>query len=128
MMYNSATLDAYSQLSPYLGEQQGWYAQVLLDKFNVKLNFINDSNGEMYNKLEKSGDLGDIILWGTDSGQYHPAIDKGLLLDWDDGMVMYVKSTYISVCNCFFNACLFYFLYKFPKSLQNDNMCHSSLL
>lgn len=66
MTYNCVTLDAYSQLSPYLGEQQGWYAQVLLDKFNVKLNFINDSSGKMYNKLEKSGEYGDF--------DYHPDI------------------------------------------------------
>ena len=80
----TVTLDVYSQLSPYLGEQQGWYAQILLDKFNVKLNFTNDSSEGMYNKLEKSGDLGDIIIWGTDSDQYHSAIDKGLLLDWEE--------------------------------------------
>ena len=42
----TVTFDVYSQLSSYFGEQQGWYAQILLEKFNVKLNFTNDSSEE----------------------------------------------------------------------------------
>lgn len=84
----TVTLDVYSQLSTYFGEQKGWYAKVLLDKFNVKLNFINDSTDDLYDRLAKSGDLGDIIIWGTDSDQYHSAIEDGLLLDWEkDGLL-----------------------------------------
>ena len=58
----TVTFDVYSQLSSYFGEQQGWYAQILLEKFNVKLNFINDSSEDMYSRLENSGDLGDIVI------------------------------------------------------------------
>ena len=80
---DTVTLNVYSQLSGYQGEQQGWFAQVLLDKFNVKLNFTNDGSEDFYSRQEKKGSLGDIIIWGTDSDQYHSAIEKGLLLDWE---------------------------------------------
>lgn len=85
---DTVTLNVYSQLSGYQGEQQGWFAQVLLDKFNVKLNFTNDGSEDFYSRQEKKGSLGDIIIWGTDSDQYHSAIENGLLLDWEkDGLL-----------------------------------------
>lgn len=84
----TVTFDVYSQLSGYYGEQQGWFAQILLDKFNVKLNFIFDGSDDFYERMASGGDLGDIILWGTDSDQYHSAIEQGLLLDWEkDGLL-----------------------------------------
>ena len=44
----TVTLEVYSQLSGYQGEQQGWFAQILLDKFNVKLDFIYDGSDDFY--------------------------------------------------------------------------------
>lgn len=82
------TLEVYSQLSGYQGEQQGWFAQVLLERFNVKLQFINDGSEDFYDRRAESGSLGDIVIWGTDSDQYHSAIEDGLLLDWEkDGLL-----------------------------------------
>ncbi len=92
----TVTFDVYSQLSSYFGEQQGWYAQILLEKFNVKLNFINDSSEDMYSRLENSGDLGDIVIWGDDSDQYHSAIAKGLLLDWEEDGRLNTYGSYIN--------------------------------
>lgn len=84
----TVTLDVYSQLSGYQGEQQGWFAQILLDKFNVKLNFTYDGSEDFYSRQAQTGDLGDIVIWGTDSDQYHSAIEDGLLLDWErDGLL-----------------------------------------
>jgi len=91
----TVTLDVYSQLSPYLGEQQGWFAQILLEKFNVKLNFINDSSEDLYDRLAKTGDLGDIVVWGADTDQYHSAIDNGLLLDWEQDGRLDTYGSYI---------------------------------
>ena len=34
----TVTLNVYSQLANYEGEQIGWFAQIMKDKFNVKLN------------------------------------------------------------------------------------------
>lgn len=79
----TVTLDVYSQLSDYQGEQQGWFAKELLDRFNVKLNFIYDGSEDFYERKAEEGDLGDIVIWGTDTDQYHSAIDAGLLLDWE---------------------------------------------
>lgn len=84
----TVTLDVYSQLSGYQGEQQGWFAQILLDQFNVKLNFTYDGSEDFYSRQAQTGDLGDIVIWGTDSDQYHSAIEDGLLLDWErDGLL-----------------------------------------
>lgn len=92
----TVTLDVYSQLSGYQGEQKGWFAQVLLEKFHVKLNFTYDGSEDFYSRKAESGNLGDIVIWGTDSDQYHSAVREGLLLDWEkDGLLeqygMYMK-------------------------------------
>lgn len=82
------TLDVYSQLSNYSGEQTGWFAKEMLDKFHVKLNIINDREESYYDKQASNGDIGDIVIWGTDSDQYQSAIQQGLLLDWEkDGLL-----------------------------------------
>ena len=39
------TLDVYSQLANYSGVQTGWIADILKDKFKVKLNIIPDGDG-----------------------------------------------------------------------------------
>ena len=41
----TVTLDVFDQLANYSGEQIGWFGQIMLDKFNVKLNIIPDSDG-----------------------------------------------------------------------------------
>ena len=84
----TVTLDVYSQLSGYKGMQKGWFAKEMLDRFNVKLNFINDGSDGFYSKQEATGDLGDIVIWGSDADQYHSAIKKGLLLDWEKNGVL----------------------------------------
>ena len=33
----TVTLDVFDQLANYSGEQIGWFGQIMLDKFNVKL-------------------------------------------------------------------------------------------
>ena len=36
----TVTLNVFDQLANYSGEQIGWFGQVMLEKFNVKLNII----------------------------------------------------------------------------------------
>ena len=84
----SVTLDVYSQLMEYNGVQTGWFADVLLKKFNVKLNYINNASDDLYDKLAATGDLGDIVIFGNDTEPYHSAINDGLLLNWEaDGLL-----------------------------------------
>jgi len=91
----TVTLDVYSQLSGYAGEQQGWFAKEMLDRFNVKLNFINDGSEDFYERMAAEGDLGDIIIFGTDTDQYHSAIDNGLLLDWESNGLLEEYGSYM---------------------------------
>lgn len=92
----TVTLDVYSQLSGYQGEQQGWFAKIMLDKFNVKLNFINDGSQEQLDSLMKEGDLGDIVIFASDTEQYQSAVKNGLLLDWEQNGLLDTYGSYIS--------------------------------
>ncbi len=83
------TLDVFSQLANYSGMQGGWIADVLLEKFNVKLNIIPDPAGQsVYDTRAENGDLGDIVVFGNNYDKYPSAIQQGLLYDWnEDGLL-----------------------------------------
>ena len=80
-------LTVFSQLANFSGPVQGWGGDLLLDKFNVILNIVPDQNGAMSTRLEE-GNLGDIVVFGADGDDYIQAIDKGLLLDWNEDDVL----------------------------------------
>lgn len=83
------TLKVYSQLCSYNGEQQGWFAKVLLDQFNVKFDYIMDYDAE------KPENIADIIIWGNQE-QYREAVEKGLLLDWEANNLLKEHGAYIA--------------------------------
>ena len=85
-------LVVYTQMSGYDGIQQGWFAQVMLEKFNVILDI--DSCSDIGEGLEQ-GFLGDIILFGMTGDKYHEAIEKGLLLDWEANDLLEEHGSYI---------------------------------
>lgn len=78
------TLNVYSQTANWNGFQTGWYAALLEDKFNVRLNIINDLEG-VYETLLESGSMGDIVVWGDNGAEYKDAVNLGLLYDWEEG-------------------------------------------
>lgn len=86
------TLTVYSQRANYSGEQTGWFAKVMLDKFNVKLNIVNDADGVFVTRME-SGDLGDIVI--LSENDYIEAIDKGLLFEWNQDDLLTEYGSYI---------------------------------
>ena len=90
----TVTLDVYDQLANYSGEQIGWFAQVMLDKFNVKLNIIPESDG-VYDTRMESGNLGDIVIWGADGDDYVQAVNKGMLFDWEEDDILADYGPYI---------------------------------
>ena len=90
----TVTLDVFDQLANYSGEQIGWFAQVMLEKFNVKLNIIQDADGVYETRME-SGNLGDIVIWGNDSDEYLQAVEKGLLYDWNEDDLLDEYGPYI---------------------------------
>lgn len=88
------TLDVYTQLANYSGEQIGWFAQVMKEKFNVVLNIIREGDGTFVTRME-SGNLGDIVVFGSDGDQYQQAIQAGLLLDWEENDLLGKYGSYI---------------------------------
>ncbi|MGN0746546.1 MAG: extracellular solute-binding protein [Aristaeellaceae bacterium] len=91
----TVTLDVFDQLANYSGEQIGWFAQVILEKFNVKLNIIPDSDG-VYETRMVSGNLGDLVIWGNDSDEYLQAVDRGMLFDWEEDDILADYGAYIA--------------------------------
>lgn len=88
------TLDVYSQLANYSGMQTGWIADILKEKFNVKLNIIPEGDGVYETRME-SGDLGDIVVWANDYDKYPNAVRAGLLYDWNDEDLLTEYGSYI---------------------------------
>lgn len=85
------TIDVFSMLANYAGEQPGWFAKLVKDKFNIKLNIIASNLAGGQQKIATmmaSGDLGDLVVFGTNGKDYQDAIKAGLLLDWTkDGLL-----------------------------------------
>ena len=94
----TVTLDVFDQLANYSGEQIGWFGQIMLEKFNVKLNIIPDPDGVYETRME-SGNLGDIVIWGNDSDEYMQAVEKGMLFDWNEDDICLITAR-ISKSTC----------------------------
>lgn len=88
------TLTIYSQLANYSGEMQGWFAKILEQKWNVKVNLVPDGDG-VYDTRMEAGDLGDIVIWGSDGADYVRAIEAGLLYDWEEDNLVQDYGPYI---------------------------------
>lgn len=78
----TVTLTVYDQSSSLSGDMNGWFADVLREKFNIKLQFraVYDAGFDAY---VEQGILGDIMVFDNES-DYRTARDAGLLLNWDD--------------------------------------------
>lgn len=87
-------LTVYSQLANFSGEQVGWFAKVMLDKFNVKLMIVPDSDGTFDTRME-SGNLGDIVIFGSTDEDYKRAVAADMLFDWEEDDVLTEYGSYI---------------------------------
>ncbi len=76
-------LEVYSQLANYNGLQTGWSAALLKDLFNVEVVIIPDQDGT-YETRMANGNLGDLVIWGANGEDYKQAIQKDMLLNWDE--------------------------------------------
>ncbi|MBQ7944784.1 MAG: hypothetical protein IJ326_12065 [Lachnospiraceae bacterium] len=92
-----------SQLSSYDGVQGGWFAQVMQEKFNVKL--IISPYLDVEKGLEQ-GFLGDIIVFGNTGDSYKTAVEEGVLLDWEANDLLAEHGSYI--------------LENMPKALEHN--------
>ncbi len=82
------TVDVFDQLANYQGMQSGWFAKAVKDRFNMELNIIapNVTGGgdTLYQTRSVAGDLGDLIIAGTDNGKFKNMVTAGLLADMTD--------------------------------------------
>jgi putative aldouronate transport system substrate-binding protein len=90
----TVTLQVYDQLANYSGIQAGWFADIMLKKFNVKLNIIPSPAGVYQTRME-SGNLGDLVIWGNDQEEYVNAYKAGKLFDWDSEKLVDTYGPYI---------------------------------
>ncbi len=85
------TLDVFSLTSNFSGEQPGWFAKVVKDKFNIKLNIMSpqlEGADAKFSAQMASGNLGDIVIFGGADQKWQDAIKAGMLLDWTkDGLL-----------------------------------------
>jgi multiple sugar transport system substrate-binding protein/putative aldouronate transport system substrate-binding protein len=84
----------YSQTANSSGAMVGWSAEVLKEKFGVKVTIIPERSGT-YSTRMASRDLGDIVIWGGSGNQYQDAVSAGLLLDWEKDDLLKEEGPYI---------------------------------
>ena len=88
------TVDAFCEYGSFYGVQEGWIADILKEKFNVKLNITPFFQDE-YEKRLKEKDLGDILLFQESSTSYSEVLKKGLLYDWNRDDLLAKHGPYI---------------------------------
>ena len=88
------TLTIFSELANFSGEQTGWVAKLLLEKFNIIVNIIPSTDGVYETRME-DGFLGDIVVFGGDGENYTRAIQAGMLYDWNYDNLLQEYGPYI---------------------------------
>jgi len=85
---DTVTLDVYTLTGNFQGEQIGWFAKVIKDKFNLKLNIISaqtDGNTDQsFQTRSASGDLGDMVVYGAMDTKFTDSLKAGLLMKLTD--------------------------------------------
>jgi putative aldouronate transport system substrate-binding protein len=79
-------LEVYSQPANFQGEQPGWTAKILKDKFNITLNIIAPqvAGGDIFAARSAAGFLGDLVV--LDNADIQSCIKSGLIFDVTEGM------------------------------------------
>ena len=81
-------VDVFDTQANYQGVQSGWFGKVVKDKFNMSLNIIapNVAGGgdNLFNTRSAAGNLGDIVMIGSENGRLQNTVKSGLLLDLTD--------------------------------------------
>jgi multiple sugar transport system substrate-binding protein/putative aldouronate transport system substrate-binding protein len=79
-------IEVYSQPANFQGEQPGWTAKLLKEKFNVTLNIIAPqvAGGDIFAARSASGFLGDLVV--LDNADIQACIKSGLIYDITDEM------------------------------------------
>lgn len=79
------TIDVFDSEANYQGIQTGWFAEMVKEKFNMKLNIIapNVAGGgdTLFQTRSAAGDLGDLIICNTSNGRLAQLVKAGLVQD-----------------------------------------------
>lgn len=82
------TVDVFCSQANYQGIQSGWFAKVVKDKFNMELNIIapNVAGGgdTLFQTRSAAGNLGDIVMIGSENGRLADTVKAELLMDMTD--------------------------------------------
>ena len=80
-------ITVYDAAANVHGEQKGWFAKVIKDRFNIVLDIIAPqvAGQEIFATRAEDGDLGDIIL--VDKSQFPDLVNTGLVKDISDTIV-----------------------------------------
>lgn len=79
------TLNVFSEVANFGGEQKGWFAKEVKDRFNITLNFISSNvDANAYSAGVAAGSLGDIICLGDTGEHFTTALKADLLMDLSD--------------------------------------------
>ena len=79
------TLTVFSEVANFSGEQKGWFAKEIKDRFNVTLKFVSTNvDANAYAAGVSAGELGDIINFGDMGKNFTTALEADLVLDWSD--------------------------------------------
>lgn len=77
------TIDVFNMGAGSSGEQLGWFAKYVKDRWNMTLNIIaNEGNANAkFQTLAASGNLGDLVVFNNPGQEFQQAMNAGLLLD-----------------------------------------------
>lgn len=75
------SFDFFDVAANYQGEQVGWFAKILKDKFNIKLNIIAPQVGgdALYQTRASSGNLGDLVI--LEPADFNDCVENKLIKD-----------------------------------------------
>lgn len=79
-------IEVYSQPANFQGEQPGWTAKILKEKFNITLNIIAPqvAGGDIFAARSAAGFLGDLVV--LDNADIQACVKSGLIYDVTDEM------------------------------------------
>lgn len=79
------TLTVFSQVANFAGDQAGWFAKELKDRFNVSLKFISSNvDPNAFTAGLSAEELGDIICWGDLGQNFTEALNAELIMNLDE--------------------------------------------
>lgn len=91
------TVDMFNSQANYEGIQTGWFGKVVKDKFNMELNLISPNvaggGDTLFQTRSAAGELGDIIMIGSDNGRLADCVKANLMYDMTD---LVAKSKYLT--------------------------------